>query len=46
MFITHASSSSFGSGAYRAFSISRNLGEGFHMEVLGGESDFHLLAGG
>jgi hypothetical protein len=32
--------SSFGSGAYRAFSISRNLGEGFHMEVLGGDQTF------
>lgn len=32
--------SSFGSGAYRAFSISRNLGEGFHMEVLGGDQRF------
>jgi hypothetical protein len=32
--------SSFGSGAYRAFSISRNLGEGFHMEVLGGNQTF------
>lgn len=32
--------SSFGSGAYRAFSISRNLGETFHMEVLGGNQTF------
>jgi AMIN domain-containing protein len=32
--------SSFGSGAYRAFSISRNLGESFHMEVLGGDQTF------
>jgi hypothetical protein len=32
--------SAFGSGAYRAFSISRNLGEGFHMEVLGGNQTF------
>jgi len=32
--------SSFGSGAYRAFSISRNLGEAFHMEVLGGDQTF------
>lgn len=32
--------SSFGSGAYRAFSISRNLGEGFHVEVLGGNQTF------
>jgi hypothetical protein len=32
--------SSFGSGAYRAFSISRNLGEAFHMEVLGGNQTF------
>ena len=32
--------SSFGSGAYCAFSISRNLGEGFHMEVLGGDQTF------
>lgn len=32
--------SSFGSGTYRAFSLSRNLGEGFHVEVLGGDQAF------
>jgi hypothetical protein len=32
--------SSFGSGTYRAFSLSRNLGEGFHVELLGGDQAF------
>ena len=32
--------SSFGSGTYRAFSLSRNLGEEFHVEILGGDQVF------
>jgi hypothetical protein len=32
--------SAFGSGAYRAFSVSRSLGEGLHVEVLGGNQVF------
>lgn len=32
--------SSFGSGTYRAFSLSRNLGEEFHVEILGGDQMF------
>ncbi len=32
--------SSFGSGTYRAFSLSRNLGEGFHVELLAGDQVF------
>lgn len=32
--------SSFGSGTYRAFSISRNLADNFHMELLGGDQIF------
>ena len=33
-------SSSFGSGIYRAFSLSRSIGDRFHFEVLGGDQDF------
>jgi hypothetical protein len=33
-------SSSFGSGIYRAFSLSRSIGDRFHFEVLGGNQDF------
>lgn len=33
-------SSSFGSGIYRAFSLSRSIGDHFHFEVLGGDQDF------
>jgi hypothetical protein len=32
--------SSFGSGTYRAFSLSRDLGEDFHLEVLAGDQVF------
>jgi AMIN domain len=32
--------SSFGSGTYRSFSLSRNLGESFHAELLGGDQSF------
>lgn len=32
--------SSFGSGTYRAFSLSRSLGEGFHVELLAGDQVF------
>ena len=32
--------SSFGSGTYRAFSLSRDLGEGFHLEFLAGDQVF------
>jgi len=32
--------SSFGSGTYRAVSLSRNLGEDFHFELLGGDQVF------
>ena len=32
--------SSFGSGTYRAFSLSRDLGEGFHLELLAGDQVF------
>jgi AMIN domain len=32
--------SSFGSGTYRAFSLSRSLGEGFHFELLAGDQVF------
>jgi hypothetical protein len=38
--------SSFGGGTYRAVSLSRNFGDGFHLEVLGGnQSIFSNLAG-
>jgi AMIN domain-containing protein len=32
--------SAFGSGTYRAFSLSRNVGEGFHVELLAGDQVF------
>ncbi|MGB8474829.1 MAG: hypothetical protein WCE61_12155 [Candidatus Acidiferrum sp.] len=32
--------SSFGSGTYRAFSLSRDVGEGFHLELLAGDQVF------
>jgi hypothetical protein len=32
--------SSFGSGIYRSFSLSRNLGEGFRVELLAGDQSF------
>jgi hypothetical protein len=32
--------SSFGSGTYRAFSLSRNIGDRFHFEALGGDQVF------
>jgi hypothetical protein len=32
--------SSFGSGTYRSFSLSRNLGENFHAELLAGDQSF------
>jgi hypothetical protein len=32
--------SSFGSGTYRAFSLSRSLGDRFHFEALGGDQVF------
>jgi len=32
--------SSFGSGIYRSFSLSRNWGEGFRAELLGGDQSF------
>lgn len=32
--------SSFGSGVYRAFSLSRSLGDRFHFEALGGDQSF------
>ncbi len=32
--------SSFGSGTYRAFSLSRSLGEDFHVELLAGDQIF------
>lgn len=38
--------SSFGSGTYRAFSLSRDLGEGFHMEVLAGDQVFNSSLAG
>jgi hypothetical protein len=38
--------SSFGSGTYRAVSVSRSLGDGFHFDVLGGDqSILSTLAG-
>jgi hypothetical protein len=38
--------SSFGSGTYRAVSISRSFGDGFHLDVLGGnQSIVSTLAG-
>jgi len=38
--------SSFGNGTYRAVSISRNFGDGFHLDVLGGDqSVVSALAG-
>jgi hypothetical protein len=38
--------SSFGSGTYRAVSVSRSLGDGFHLDVLGGDqSILSTLAG-
>lgn len=38
--------SSFGSGIYRSFSLSRNLGEGFHLELLGGDQSFTFSLAG
>ena len=35
--------SSFGSGSYRALSLSRNLGEEIRLEVLGGDQTFSSL---
>jgi hypothetical protein len=32
--------SSFGSGIYRAFSLSRSIGDRFHFEALGGDQSF------
>ena len=32
--------SSFGAGTYRAFSLSRNLGEDFHVELMAGDQVF------
>ncbi len=32
--------SSFGAGTYRAFSLSRSLGDRFHFEALGGDQSF------
>jgi AMIN domain len=32
--------SSFGSGVYRAFSLSRSIGDRFHFEALGGDQSF------
>ena len=37
-------SSSFGDGVYEVVSLSRNVGERFHFEVLGGQQNFTSTA--